>query len=194
MTVSYWRRGVGLGEISVDVCVVGGGIAGLSAMVWLERRGVRAVLLERHAIGHGASSRNAGFLMRGAAENYAEAVRLHGRERAREVWRLTEENLALLRAEGVEALGSYRRVPSCLVAFDEAEAKQLRGAVGQMREDGFEAAWVESGTDTMWTRASPLGGLVNPHDGSCNPVELLGLLRGKLGSPVFEHQEVMTIE
>jgi len=193
MTVSYWRRSGRLGEIQADVCVIGAGIAGTGAALWLERRGVRVVVVERHAVGAGASSRNAGFLMRGAAENYAEAVRRHGLERARDVWRLTEENLALLRAEGIEALPGYRRVPSCLVAFDEGEAGQLRNATSRLREDGFDVGWVESGGDTMWTRASPLGGLVNPHDAACQPVELLAMLRSKLRAPVVEHQEVVGI-
>lgn len=194
MTISYWRRAATRAEMNADVCVVGAGITGLSSALWLGRRAVRTVLVERHTIGHGASSRNAGFLMRGAAENYAEAVRLYGRDTARRIWLFTEENLALLRAEGVETLPSYRRIPSCLVAFDEKEAAQLRTAANQLREDGFETSWVESGTDTMWRRAAPLGALINPSDGACNPVELLELIRASLDTPVVEHQEVLALE
>ena len=37
--------------------------------------------------------------MRGAADNYAAAIRDWGHERARTIWRWTEENLLALRAD-----------------------------------------------------------------------------------------------
>jgi glycine/D-amino acid oxidase-like deaminating enzyme len=193
MTVSHWRLGTSGGEIGTSVCVIGGGIAGVSAALWLGRRGVDVVLVERGAIGSGASGRNAGFLMRGAADNYGAAARTFGREMARRVWSMTEQNLALLRAEGVEALGSYRRVPSCLIAFEVEEAGELRESVELLEADGFEAAWVERGEDTLWTRAAPIGALLNPGDAACNPLELLGMLRAKLNACVIEQQEVVEI-
>jgi gamma-glutamylputrescine oxidase len=75
-----------------DVLIVGGGIAGLSLAWHLSRRRIDAVLVERDHLGSGASGRNAGFLLAGVASSYAEAVRVYGRERAREVWELTNEN------------------------------------------------------------------------------------------------------
>ena len=194
MTVSYWRRAGGAGELRTDVAVVGGGIAGLGCALWLRRRGLGVVVLERDRVGSGASGRNAGFLMRGPAENYALAAEAWGRERARSLWRMNEENLALLRAEGATALPSYRPTPSCLVAFEAGEAEQLRRSVGMLREDGFDAAWVDSGDDSLWRRGRALGGLLNPGDGSCNPVELVEMLRGACGAEVLEGQEVVAIE
>ena len=49
-----------------DVVVIGGGIAGLSTALELGRSGVAAVVLDREAIGWGASSRNGGALAGGA--------------------------------------------------------------------------------------------------------------------------------
>ncbi|MBL8701018.1 MAG: FAD-binding oxidoreductase [Alphaproteobacteria bacterium] len=45
-----------------DVAIIGGGIAGLSTAVELGRAGVKSVVLDREAIGWGASSRNGGAL------------------------------------------------------------------------------------------------------------------------------------
>lgn len=194
MTVSYWRRSGPASEIQTDVAVIGAGIAGLSCALWLRRRGVRVVVLERGTVGCGASTRNAGFLMRGPAENYALASRTWGRQTARRLWQLNEENLALLYAEGAGALASYRPTPSCLVAFEEEEAEQLRESAGMLEEDGFAVRWVTRGDDTMWRRGRALGGLVNPTDGSCNPVELVAMLRKVCGADVFEQQEVVSIE
>lgn len=48
------------GPASCDVCVVGGGYAGLSAALHLARKGVAVTLLEQSRIGWGASGRNGG--------------------------------------------------------------------------------------------------------------------------------------
>lgn len=173
--------------------VVGAGICGIAAALELERRGARAAVVERCWPGAGASGRNAGFLMRGLAESYAAAVEAYGREAARRVFRVSEENIAALRREGIEALPSYRAVPSCVLAMKEAEAGVLRRSAALMREDGFAVEWVEEGEDTVWRSGHVLGGLVNPHDGSVNPVEMLGLLASKLREPVRERQEVVSL-
>lgn len=194
MTVSHWRRGGGTSLVECDVCVVGAGIAGISAALHLQRRGVRVEIVERHHLASGASSRNAGFLMRGAADNYLVACRQWGRERARLVWRLTEENVEGLRAEGIESLPTYKRVASVLLGMEEVEAEELRQSVTLLREDGMEAAWLERGaagwTDRIGTLGAAIGGLVNPGDGACSPWDLIRFLASKLKTPVREGQEV----
>lgn len=48
------------GEVRADVCVVGGGLTGLTTALELARAGVRVVLLEAQEAGFGGSGRNAG--------------------------------------------------------------------------------------------------------------------------------------
>lgn len=174
--------------------VVGAGICGISAALHFERRGLRVAVVERAHVGAGASTRNAGFLMRGAAENYAAAVAQYGRELARTVWRWTEENLEGLRSEGIEGVTGYRRVPSCLLALGEEERGELERSLALLREDRFEVGWVPSGKDAAWRgRLRPLGGLLNPGDSSCNSYELMRYLASKLRGRVYEGQEVVAI-
>ncbi|MDB5416182.1 MAG: Glycine/D-amino acid oxidase [Rubritepida sp.] len=47
---------------TVEVAIIGGGIAGLATALELGRNGVKALVLDREAIGWGASSRNGGAL------------------------------------------------------------------------------------------------------------------------------------
>ncbi len=195
MTVSHWRRSTRPRDIEREVVVIGAGVCGVSAALHLQRRGVPCAVLERYTVGSGASQRNAGFLMRGAADNYAAAVGEFGRERARLAWRWTEENLAGLRAEGIERLVSYRAVPSCLLALTGEELGDLRASRAMMQEDGFEVGWVERGEDSIWrsAEARALGGLLNPVDASVNPHELMAMLAGGLSEPVIENQEACEI-
>lgn len=193
MSISLWRRTNALGTIACDTAIIGAGVAGLSAALHLQRRGIDALIVERHGVGAGASSRNAGFLMRGAADNYAAAVRDWGRAMAQVVWRTTELNLEGLRQLGIGRLLTYRAIPSCLVAFEEQELEELRESVALLKEDGFAVGWADAGTDSFWSHARPLGGLVNPNDASINPVEMLVLLRSMLARAVMEQQEVFAV-
>ena len=146
-----------------DVIVIGGGIAGVSLLHHLGLRGIDSVLLERSHLAAGASGRNAGFLLAGVAANYAEAVRAFGRDRAREVWQLTNENHdAMIEAvEGHEV--GHRRSGSATLASGDGEGRQLQESEQLLREDGFEAHW--DGRR-----------LINPRDGEANPAALVGAL------------------
>lgn len=48
-----------------QVCVIGGGITGLSAAIRLLERGYHVVLLDAHQVGHGGSGRNVGLVNAG---------------------------------------------------------------------------------------------------------------------------------
>jgi glycine/D-amino acid oxidase-like deaminating enzyme len=52
-------------SVTADVCVVGGGYAGLSTALHLAERSVKAVVLEEHEPGWGASGRNGGQVIPG---------------------------------------------------------------------------------------------------------------------------------
>lgn len=72
------------GRQDVDVCVVGGGFAGLNTALGLCERGVRdVVVLEAERIGHGASGRNGGFVFSGFSRGEADLLRDLGPSRAR---------------------------------------------------------------------------------------------------------------
>lgn len=194
MTVSHWRRSPTPARVECDALVIGAGIAGVSAALAFQRRGLSVRVLERHTLGWGASGRNAGFLMRGNADHYAAACELYGRERARRLWRFSEENLAALRAEGIESLASYRRVPSKLLALDGPQREELKRSADLLAADGFAVGWEESGGDAVWRSGRILGALVNPDDASVNPWELMRLLAERLAEPVDENQEVLAVE
>ena len=94
------------GSVSTEIAVIGGGMAGLSTALGLAERGHKVVVLEAHRIGWGASGRNGGFVSSGFALGPSELVRKVGTPRARELYRLTQDAVALVRrrAEAMEGV------------------------------------------------------------------------------------------
>ncbi len=86
-------------RIDTDVCIVGGGLAGLSTALGLVERGVRDIaLLDAQTVGFGASGRNGGFVFGGYSLDNADLLRTLGPESARALYRLTIDAVELIRA------------------------------------------------------------------------------------------------
>ncbi len=75
------------GPARADVCVIGGGYAGLSTALHLARRGVDVVLLEQSLLGWGASGRNGGQVHVGVRRDQHWLEAHVGVEDARRHWR-----------------------------------------------------------------------------------------------------------
>ncbi len=164
-----------------DILVIGGGIAGTSLMHHLARRRFSAVLVESRHLAFGASGRNAGFLLAGVADCYAEAVRIFGRSKAREVWQITDENhdRMIEAVAGVDV--GYRRLGSATFASGEEERTRLEESAQMLADDGFVAWWDGSR-------------LLNPRDGEVDPAAVVGALAGRLRHGVIrEGLEVTSI-
>ncbi|MEO0618793.1 MAG: FAD-binding oxidoreductase [Pseudomonadota bacterium] len=78
------------GDLTADVCIVGGGFTGLSAALELANAGRRVILLEAHRVGWGASGRNGGQLGSGLNPSQISLEKRLGRDDARHIWSITQ--------------------------------------------------------------------------------------------------------
>lgn len=84
-------------DLDADICVIGGGFAGLTAACEIARGGWSVVLLEAERLGSAASGRNTGFALPGFGEDLQKIIERVGPDHARALWRLSEEGLAHVR-------------------------------------------------------------------------------------------------
>lgn len=85
------------GDLTCDVCIVGGGFTGLSAALHLAERGYDVVLLEAQRVGFGASGRNGGQVGIGQRLDQDALEKMVGRDDARKLWDMALESVQLVR-------------------------------------------------------------------------------------------------
>src|SRR5262249_20034197 len=90
-------------DLDVDVCVVGGGLAGLTIARGAARLGATVALLEARRIGWNASGHNLGAVTPGFGVDIEHIVSRIGVEDARELWQLSQDGVDYVRSTILEA-------------------------------------------------------------------------------------------
>jgi gamma-glutamylputrescine oxidase len=85
-------------DLDVDVCVIGGGLAGLTVAREIARSGWSVVLLEAGRLAGSASGRNTGFVLPGFAATPETVIARVGFERAKDLWALSQAGLDYVRS------------------------------------------------------------------------------------------------
>ena len=176
----------------VDVAIVGAGVTGCACALTLADAGLRVRVHEAREVAGGASGRNGGFALRGAAAPYDVARAELGREGAASLWRLTEsalERLAELAGDAFRQTGSLR------LAADPEEERSLRAEYEALREDGFPVEWRSELGGRLSDRFQ--GAIFHPPDGSIHParwVRRLAVRAGDAGAEIREYDPVSAVE
>jgi glycine oxidase len=161
-----------------DLLVVGGGVIGLSVAWRARERGMSVTLLERDAVGSGASSVAAGMLAPVAEVEFGGPGRqmLELALRSAELWREFAGELEAIAGETV----GYAREGTLMVARDDDEARELE------RQIAFRQSLGLSATRVLASRARELEpalaptirlGLELPDDRSVDPRRVITALR-----------------
>jgi glycine/D-amino acid oxidase-like deaminating enzyme len=176
----------------VDVAIVGAGVTGCSAALRLAEGGLRVRVHDARGVAEGASGRNGGFALGGGAARYDVARETYGVERAASYWRWTEEALDRMVELGGDA---FQRTGSYRLAGDEEEREGIQLEYEALREDGFDAEWLE---DVPGGAAGRFHGAIShPHDAAIQPARLVRRLAGlaaAAGAEIREHDAVADVE
>ncbi|WP_271272064.1 NAD(P)/FAD-dependent oxidoreductase [Aliamphritea hakodatensis] len=116
------------GDMTADVCIVGGGMTGLSAALELSLQGFSVVLLDAEAMAWGASGRAGGQLIVGYGATPQAMEQLMGREDAREAFQISVDALQLVR----DRISEYRI--DCDLVAGQAELAARPEHMDEFRE------------------------------------------------------------
>ncbi|HEY6201578.1 MAG TPA: FAD-dependent oxidoreductase [Candidatus Limnocylindria bacterium] len=147
-TTSLWLDGVSRSyppldaDVTVDVAIVGAGIAGVATAYFLASTGAKVVVLEARGVAEAASGRNAGFLLAGVAENFVAASRRYGEGNALRIWRFTKRTQALVRSlvaeHGINCRLSWNG--SDQIAGDDDEWREIQESARRLASEGVAVA------------------------------------------------------
>ena len=145
------------GTVEADLCVVGLGGSGLTAVREAQARGMSVVGIDADRIAAGAAGRNGGFLLAGIAAFHHDAIDAHGHDKALALYQHTVEEMDRIEAATPEAVtrnGVLRK------AHDDAEWEDCLVHRDALAADGFPV--------TEYRGAQGQGILI-PTDGVFNP-------------------------
>ena len=160
------------GGATADVCVVGGGLTGLSTALELRKLGLSVILLERMHAGFGASGRNAGHLTPTIGKDLPTLAKLFGIERARALVGLVQTAIGhvedTIRSGGIEC--HYEPVGNVMAAVHPAQHRTVDAAARAGEALGLDgelldaAAMRRRGLPETFTRGYFMrrGGILDP--------------------------------
>ncbi|MFO7484113.1 NAD(P)/FAD-dependent oxidoreductase, partial [Oceanibaculum nanhaiense] len=123
------------GDLDIDVCVIGGGLTGVSAALNLAERGYKVALIEQQRIGWGASGRNGGQICTAYSSGMGKIESALGKQDARLVWDMAEE------AKRIIAERTERHGIDCDLSWGYLYAALSRHQMAGLRAE--HAEWLE---------------------------------------------------
>lgn len=188
-------------RVRADVCVVGGGYAGVSAALELAGRGFDVVLLEAQRIGWGASGRNGGQVIVGFGSDGEEAIeRQFSREDARRAWDVTVDGIRLLQRRVARHGIACEWQPGYLsLATKPRKSRELRRRMEHVQSAyDYPLQWVPPQRIRQWVDSARFDSAVfDAGSGHLHPLKYcLGLGRAALhaGVRIHENSPVFLVE
>ena len=175
---------------STDVVIIGAGLVGCSAAVFLNESGYDVTIVEARDIALGASSRNAGFMLTGLDKYYHQAEADYGADTTHEIWMLSKRThdfwLKIAKKHDV----FFEQNSSLLLAESPQEAKDLEQAARRMNALGFDCEYLSS--DPL--HRGYLAAIRQPSDGGLQPYDLTRAIFAESQARLIANSEVYAIE
>ena len=189
------------GDLTCDICVVGGGYAGLSCAFHLAKSGKSVVVLEAERVGWGASGRNGGHVGTGQRVDQHSIENWYGKVTAKELWRLGLEAVDLVsdlvKENGIKCEFGKTNIH---LAAKKSHVDELRDEIDHLRTEydydlisGVESSSLEE----LTSGAGFHYGVVDHGARHLHPLKYcLGLADAvmKAGASIFEKSRVKDIE
>jgi gamma-glutamylputrescine oxidase len=188
-------------DSNVDICVIGGGIAGCSTALHLSQRGYRVALLEADWIGHGASGRSGGQLLPGYSCGQQVLQQQLGNASAHALWDISVEAVqlavSLIKQYNIECDLKFGHVHAAIKPRHRTELLQHQQQL--QRDYGYEHLRMIEGNDLRPIINSEryIAGLYDSAAAHIHPLNYtLGLARAaaQSGAVIHEHTKVISIE
>lgn len=183
-------------DVDVDVCVIGGGLAGLTVAREVARRGWSVALLEARRIAWNASGRNSGVVLPGFSTPVEKVVERIGLPAAGALWELSQSGVQYIR-EAIADIGDIGIIEGngwLHVSKWWPDADRILARVGLLGEMGIRVeAWQTDRVRDALRTNHYFGAIHFPDGFQINPLAYaLGLASAAVqaGVRIFENTRV----
>jgi gamma-glutamylputrescine oxidase len=186
-------------DIFADVCVVGGGLAGLCSALELAERGYSVAVLEAQVVGWGASGRNGGQALVGFSSDDAIEAQLPLEEGQR-LWQMTVEAMQLMRdrikKHNIDC--EFTQGYLC-VAVSDKKARELDEWANSLQQRyNYSVQSIDKNEIGSWIQSDRYkGGSYDANSGHAHPLKYtLGIAAAAraAGVKIFENSPVTRID
>ncbi|MBP9764785.1 FAD-binding oxidoreductase [Candidatus Babeliales bacterium] len=187
-------------SIDVDVVIVGGGMAGLSAAQAWALRGKKVALLEQYFCGAGASGKSSGFITPNAELSCADFVGRYGQQGAKNIWALINGGVDLIRnnIEHHDLSCRYSPEDTLVVANNSRGLKGLVKEYEAISQFGYPAKlYDQQSVQQMIGSAGYMGGVLYENTFGIDAYAYCQGMKQKLqdlGVLIFEETPVTSIQ
>lgn len=187
-----------VGAHQAEICVVGGGLAGLTCGLELARRGRAVILLEATRVAAGASGRNGGFVSNGFAEGIAAIAGRIGLDAAKQLYRLSAGGAGYVREQIAAIDPSIKMGDGIIVAVRHDGGGGLARQADILRRQFDEPVELLSQEETgaLLRTSRYFGALRNPSSFHIHPLKYALALAGEAerhGAAIFENSAVLRV-
>lgn len=189
------------GDITCDVCIVGGGFTGLSTAKHLAERGYDVRLVEAQRVGFGASGRNGGQVNRGQRLDQDVIEKMCGVEHAKALWSIGVQAVDLIRELAKSDLLHAEFHPGSLHADHKPAYAEHSKAYADKLNTEYDYPHIKyldrDAVQDMVATNAYCGGTFDSRAGHIQPLELaLGLCRMAVqaGAQIHETSRVVKVD
>lgn len=189
-----------IGEEKTDICIIGGGLTGISSALNLAETGQAVTLVEGMRIGSGASGRNGGQIVQGYSCDIETMIKTVGQEKSALLWSMAREAIEEIdRRINLHEISCTRQSGYVFAATNNSQFKLLKRINEKLKNTfNYEATSVlDQNTIKKWVKTeSYVGGLLDYGSGQFHSLKYLhGLTEAakNTGVQFFEDSKAIQI-
>jgi glycine/D-amino acid oxidase-like deaminating enzyme len=180
-------------DLTTEVAIIGGGLAGVTAAYLLAKAGKEVVLITQDDSRESASANTTAFITTPIDTSLQDLTKMYDAERAKLVWQSGRDALdhieKTVNQEGIDC--EFMRCPYYYYATDEGEFKDLEKEAKLAREYGFAAT-----TEPVELPFPNAGAMTLPHEAKFHALKYLDQLKSKAvsyGAKVFDRTRALGV-
>jgi glycine/D-amino acid oxidase-like deaminating enzyme len=182
-------------NLTVDVAIIGGGLAGINTAYHLTKSGLKVAVLEKDQIGSGATGYTTAMITQIIDTSLTDLKDIYGLEKAKEIVKAKRQSVDMIAqvVEDEKLDCEFMRCSNYMYAADEKQTQELKEEYNVSKEFGIEGEYSEE----KELGFKHFGVWEVKNQAKFHPLKFLFNLAQKtesLGAKIFENTEAEKIE